>query len=159
HKERLPTEEECVEEIFGRMKKLGLVKCHRCGASEVEHKCGQREIRCSSCKRLSWFTSGTIFHRMRKALPWVIAICMLEHQVNTSAFRFHKLVGGAYSSALAVFRKLMIVIEGQMGDEATAVFSGLFSDVFCKRSRVTPARAHPRNEQDEFDKYDRGQQE
>jgi hypothetical protein len=45
----------------------------------------------------------------------------------------------------------MIVIESEMGAQSIEVPSRMFTHVFCKRSRLTPARAHPKAEQEEFD--------
>ncbi|MBY0358892.1 MAG: hypothetical protein K2W82_12880 [Candidatus Obscuribacterales bacterium] len=75
----------------------------------------------------------------------------MEHGVFLSSSKFHKIVGVAQSSALQIFRKIAIVVENNM-DESASVASALFAVVFCKRSRETPARAHPRDEQSELEK-------
>ena len=56
------------------------------------------------------------------------------------------------SSALILFKRIAIVVEDQMPDQATVVLSSAFLSVFGKRSRLTPANAHPRSEQEEFEK-------
>ncbi|MBI4533325.1 MAG: hypothetical protein HY711_05195 [Candidatus Melainabacteria bacterium] len=44
-----------------------------------------------------------------------------------------------------------MVIQSHMDEEAPAIASLCFLPVFCKHSRETPARAHPRAEQKEID--------
>jgi hypothetical protein len=71
----------------------------------------------------------------------------MDHGLLVSSSRFHQLVGIAQSTALIIFRKIAAVIAVHMNvDESLP--SGLFSVLFSKRSRETPANAHPRSEQD-----------
>ncbi len=66
--------------------------------------------------------------------------------MSLSSSRFHKLVGIAYSSALAIIKKLTMVIQSRMGEEAQDVSSSCFATLLLRRSRETPARQHPRSE-------------
>jgi DNA-binding MarR family transcriptional regulator len=75
----------------------------------------------------------------------------MEHGVSISSSKFHKLVGIAYASAQAIFKKLTTVISSQMGEETIAVSSADFAPGICKRSRETPARKHPVSEQEVID--------
>jgi hypothetical protein len=75
---------------------------------------------------------------------------MMEHGVSISSSRFHKLAGVAYSTALSIFQKLTLVIESHMN--GASVPSALFAPVLAKRSRETPARAHPLAEEEELKK-------
>jgi DNA-binding transcriptional ArsR family regulator len=64
--------------------------------------------------------------------------------INASSLS--KLVGIAYSSALNILKKLMMVIENHMHENTISVPSAVFSSVVAKRSRETRARAHPQTE-------------
>ena len=76
----------------------------------------------------------------------------MEHGLILSSSRFHKLAGIAQSSALQIFKKIAMVIQSHMDEEALSIDSSCFCPVFCKRSRETPAREHPCAEQAEIDK-------
>jgi hypothetical protein len=70
--------------------------------------------------------------------------------INASSLS--KLVGIAYSSALNILKKLMMVIENQMSENTISVTSAAFLPVVAKRSRQTPARVHPRAEIEDADR-------
>ncbi len=138
-----PTEEDCLEELYRRAAQEHLLKCRNCGNADILKNYGERVINCRQCKKETWLTAGTFFNRIKHARPWVAAIWLMEHGISLSSSKFQKLVGIAYSSALNIFKKLTTVIQGQMGEDGLVVPSSLFSILFCKRSRETPARAHP----------------
>src|SRR5262249_12458791 len=144
-------EEDCVNELARKMRVMGIIKCHHCGSSDSDHEHGERITKCRACGKPSWFTAGTLFHRMKTVRPLMIAIYIMERGLITNAFKFHNLVGIVYSSAWGIFKKITTVVQNQMDDDASGVPSSLFAMVFCKRSRMTPARKLPRSEQDDFD--------
>jgi hypothetical protein len=76
----------------------------------------------------------------------------MERGVIFNAFKFHRLVGIAYSSGLNILRKLTAVLERKICEDGLELPSGLFLEVVSKRSRETPTRGHPRAEQLEIDK-------
>jgi hypothetical protein len=145
-----PTEEACVEEI---RRMIGAdSKCAFCATPISDIPYGARSIKCQFCSKTHWLTAGTIFHRIRRARPWLAAIFLLEHGVMFNPFQFHKLLGIAYSSALAILKKLAMVIQNAMQDIGTVhVPSLLFLRIFAKRSRETPARKRPLAEQEAID--------
>jgi len=147
-----PRETDCLEEVYRRAAEWGIIKCHHCGNTDVERNYGDRVIKCRSCKKKSWLTAGTFFHRMKLARPWLAAIWLMEHGQSISSSKFQKLVGVAYSSAWNIFKKLTTVIQSQMGEDVLAVSSSHFSPVIGKRSRETPARAHPLAEEEAIEK-------
>ena len=142
---RFPTEEDCLEEIYRRAA-LG-AKCPHCQGTNMYRSYGQRTSFCLTCKKPSWCTANTFFHRIRTARPWLTAIWFMEHGLSVNSFRFHQLVGIAYSSALNIFRKITTAIQNQMGDDAIAVHSTHFLPAVGKRSRVTPTGEGPSSEQ------------
>lgn len=149
---RFPTEEDCLEEVYRRANDAGSLKCHHCRNEDIERDYGQRIFRCKSCKRQSWFTAGTFFHHMKHARAWLGAIWLMEHGQGVSSLRFQKLAGIAYSSALNIFKKLTMVIESEMGEDALVVSSSFFSPLIGKRSRETPARACPMAEHEDIER-------
>lgn len=152
---RFKTEKACLKELFRRLIAAG-AKCHHCNSRDIVWYSGIRTIRCLSCAEKSWLTAGTFFHGVRLVRPWLAAIWFIEHGVSVNSSKFHKLVGIAYSSALSIFKKLMLVVHHQMREEAPAISSGCFAALFCRRSRETPAREHPSAEQEEIEKNSRG---
>lgn len=145
-----PSEEACVEELYRRLSK-DFNKCRHCRSPDVKRPYGTRSTRCGRCHKKSWFTAGTFFNRIRSVRPWLAAIWLIERGVSICSYRLHQLVGVAYSSALTIFKKLMIVVQSSMGEKGLTVPSSYFKLLFCKRSRETPAREHPNAEQDEID--------
>ncbi|MBZ0187644.1 MAG: hypothetical protein K8F91_15465, partial [Candidatus Obscuribacterales bacterium] len=63
-----------------------------------------------------------------------------------------KLTEIAYATAHEIFKRLTTVIENNRSPDAHCVGSELFVEIFSKRSRETPAREHPRAEQDEMER-------
>jgi hypothetical protein len=142
-----PTEEACLQALSARIHPDGMIKCHHCRLTSLPENFHSRALVCRMCKRRCWLTAGTFFQRIRYARPWLAAIWLMEHGLSLSSSKFHKLLGIAYSTALSIFKKLTIVIQGQVGQEARCVPSSVFADSFGKRSRETPARSHPLGEQ------------
>ena len=147
----LPTEEDCVEEIYSRSTEI-LFQCQRCSSEIIDKPHGARIARCTACRKWNFLTAGTFFHGMRNAKDWMFAIWLIERGIAVSSSAFHELTGYSQSSALILFKKIATVIEGEMPKGATVVFSSEFLSVFCKRSRLTPSKAHPRAEQEEIEK-------
>lgn len=149
---QFPTEDDCWRELYRRLEGNGQVKCCHCGGKDLDENSKARVRRCRKCNKKTWLTAGTFFNRMRFARPWLAAIWLMEQGLVISSLKLHKLVGIAQSSALHILKKLAIVIESHFEDDAASMSSGLFCRVFCKRSRLTPAREHPVKEQEEMEK-------
>lgn len=147
-----PTETDCLVEVQRRLDREGLLTCRYCGNGDIDRNYCKRAVRCRRCQRRTWLTAGTFFERMRIARPWLAAIWLMEHGVTLSSSRFHKLVGIAQSSALYIFKKITTVIQSHFQEDDPAVPSSLFSPVFSRRSRETPARQHPLAEQAELER-------
>ena len=148
---RVPTDADSVEELIANSTEVDPDKCIHCGDTKLERSYGSRVINCMRCKKKSWPMAGTFFRYIKRPRAWLAAIWILEHGININASQLSKLVKIAHSSAQNILKKLRFVIESHMGDEAATVYSALFLALFGKRSRVTPARAHPRAEQAEID--------
>jgi hypothetical protein len=147
--DKFKCEADCVEELHRWL--ANVLKCKHCGSRKLEKPDGRRILKCSYCWKKTWFTAGTFFNRIRSTRPWLAAIWLLERGIIVSISRFHRLVNIAYSSAQAIFKKLMIIINDNIGDDSLPISSGKFSRIFCKRSAQTPARMHPVSEQHRLD--------
>ncbi|MBI4534614.1 MAG: hypothetical protein HY711_11775 [Candidatus Melainabacteria bacterium] len=150
--ELFPKDKDCLEELYKRIDASGISKRPCCPNTNVQEQDGGRAIKCSSCGKKTWLTAGTFFHRIKRPKAWLGAIWFIEHGLILSSSRFHKLAGIAQSSALQVFKKITMVIQSHMDEEALSIDSSCFCPVFCKRSRETPAREHPCAEQEEIEK-------
>jgi hypothetical protein len=137
------TSEDCIEALCRRH---AMRECRRCGSSKVYKRYGARLLQCKNCKRESWRTAGTFFQYMKVPRAWLAAIWFMEHGCMINASILSKLVCIAYSSALNILKKLMIVIENHMHENTISVPSAVFLSVVAKRSRETRARAHPQTE-------------
>jgi hypothetical protein len=142
------SEAACRDSFYAAIKRVCSIKCRYCHGPKLIHQPGSRTIRCSKCKRETWLTAGTFFHRIRLFRPWLAAIWMLENGVVMSASRFHKLVGIAYSSAFNILKKLATVIQNCSDDAVPVASSALFREIVCRRSRQTPRGEHPRTEEE-----------
>ena len=124
-----PTEQHCLEEIYRRAAQE-LLKCRWCESQDIEKRLGDRVVRCRRCKKETWLTAGSFFHRMRSAKAWLAAIWLMERGVIVSSSGFHKLVGIAQSSALELFKKIATVIQSHMPEDGPANIKLLVSDFF-----------------------------
>ncbi|HEY9871711.1 MAG TPA: hypothetical protein V6D08_21315 [Candidatus Obscuribacterales bacterium] len=149
---RFPAEPDCMEELFRRAYAAGAIQCPRCGHTKVNKSSyGQRRVCCNRCGKRWSFTAGTFFHRIRRAQPWLAAILLLEEGVDVNSNQFRALAGIAYSTSWTAFQKIAAAITKAMHTLCTEVASSMFSRLFGKRSRETPARHPPSTELEEFD--------
>lgn len=144
---KFPTEKESIE-LFANLvlKEIG-VHCRFCSSTSIVREYGSRLYRCSQCRRKGWIFTGTFFEKMRLAKLWNATIWLYERKVNFNAWQLANLCQVAYSSALVINRKIAKVIHFLQSQNAELVPSEVFMKLFCKRSRVTPAEAHPKFEQ------------
>lgn len=146
-----PTESASVEALYSRARELDIVRCESCEGSDFHKEYGSREITCTNCGKIRWFTSGTFFDGIRRVRAWLAAIWMKENGAPLTSAKLHRLVGIAYSSAWHILKKIDTVLQEAM-QEGHDVASTFFSITYCKRSRETPAREHPLAEQEEVEK-------
>jgi hypothetical protein len=144
-KQSFPLEADCVEELYNR---LG-VRCRSCGADDLVRRYGERTSKCRACQKTVRMTAGTFFEGIRRVEPWLGAIWLLEQGVSFSASEFRTCAKMAYSSIWEMLKKIAIVIQHEMDVEplAVSVSSSLFIPIVNRRSRETPAKAHPTAEE------------
>jgi transposase-like protein len=141
-----PSEEKRINAIWRMLR--ASVQCPSCGCSKLRRKSGSRTGNCKKCSKKVWFTSGTIFEKMRESRPYLVAIHLAQKGIPFNASELHRLVGNAYSSSLEIFKKIMSIVLGAMEEKSVSVSSFEFSPVICKRSSETEARKHPVTEQE-----------
>lgn len=143
---KFPTDEDAMREYFSRLLSQDENRCPQCHSHEVE-QIDYRHVVCSNCGKKRSITAGTFFHGMKSPRAWMLWIFLLECGVVISSSRFHKYFSIAQSTALTIFKKLMMVVENEAGDCAFRISSAVFSSIYRKRTRETPAREHPVEEQ------------
>lgn len=151
-KDRYPTDEECLEELYERAR---LKRCRHCGSDDFDRKRGDRSLKCRICFKTTWMTANTFFCRIKRPQAWFGRIWLFERGIVVSSSRFHKLAGVSYDTARNIFNKLAMVIAEHMEDNYAP--SALFGAVIGKRSRETPAGAHPLAEEEGMAKRSKGE--
>jgi hypothetical protein len=122
-------------------------RCNNCLSVDVEVIENGRAGYCFQCKSITWFTAGTILAHIKKPEPRLAAILLTTAGVVLDSVNFSKLVHISQSSALGILNWLRISVLPLLSPNSDLVHSSHFSLVFCRRSRETPAGAHPVAEQ------------
>lgn len=146
-KKRFRSEDECVDAVYQELKSRLI--CTECGGRRFHRASGSRSAFCSRCGMKIWITSGTFFHRKKALRGWLAAVWLMESGVRVSAWFLHQKLKIAYSTAHEILRALSNIVQAHMAEAVRYLPSSLFLDLFNRRSRETPARAHPREEQSE----------
>jgi hypothetical protein len=147
-----PSEAACVAHVRERIADQGLMVCHKCQSREVEYD-SDRTIRCLDCKKVSWFTAGTFFNRIKKLKAFVGIMWFQEHNMPLSSSRAQILLKIAQSTAWSMTKKIHLALLPALQlnvRDAMAIACEAFRDAIRKRSRETPAREHPLAEMDSF---------
>lgn len=148
-----PTQEDILKEFEKMIWGTKPLCCVHCQSVNIERDANCRRWKCEDCFLYTYLTAGTLFHGMKNPRAWIIALKLQEARIFVSSCRFHKFVGVAQSTALQIFKKIFKVIESAYEDEETEISTGVFSRIFCKRSRETPEHEHPRSEQTKIDRF------
>ncbi len=143
-----------VREMFRATKGKFRIRCKYCGRRKFKFLPGGRVLRCNRCKKDTWITADTLYKNVKHVRAWVAAIWFLERGVAVSRNRFSKLLEIAYSTAWEMFKRLAIVIQSQMSMKALLVPSAYFQRAITKRSRLTPGREHPFDEEAEAERLE-----
>ncbi|MDX2106565.1 MAG: hypothetical protein SFY67_09200 [Candidatus Melainabacteria bacterium] len=138
-------EQTCMNYVLHKLAKE--VRCKECQGGNVRRLARSRDCICNDCGTISSLTAGTIFNGVRKIGPYLKMIWLLERGLAFNCFQIHKHLGIAYSTCLAIFKKLSTVIKDLMENREKKIGSALFMPIFMKRSRLTPLNEHPQAEQ------------
>lgn len=146
----VPNEDSARARVFAGLVENRGIECPHCRG--VGMPGSERSFGCRKCKRIVWVTAGSFFENVRKMRPWLAMIWLFEHGVEFNPSQVCQSIGVSTSTAAEIKKKLDFLIASQMPADSPTVPSGLFADVFCRRTIETPARAHPREEQLEVDR-------
>lgn len=142
-----PTEQACFSEVWRRIRPSK--RCQFCGSAKLKLKSGNRIGNCGKCGKKFRMTAGTVFERMRKARPYLVAIHLCEKGVPFSARLLERVCCIAYATALHIFKKIMGAVLMAMKERCVLVSSFEFDLAICKRSIETPAHKHPVSEKEQ----------
>lgn len=150
-----PDEHSAEETILSRGIASGRIVCRRCSSSNLARSNeGIRYVRCADCNFVGSFTAGGFYNRIRGLHKYLFKEWLLEHGFNISADEFSTIVDCAPNTAQSIHKKYACVVLSAMDEEAIQVSSAQFLDLVARRSIETPARCHPRAEEDALDKAD-----
>ena len=136
--------------LFHKLLLAGSIRCKKCLNSDFVRIDGTRKVACISCKHKQSFTSGTFFNRMRRetTLEYLFLISLFEKGIIVNASEFERHSSVCYSTSLNMIKKSAFVIEKFMDKEKLErMHCTELRGVVQRRSRETPARQHPREEQ------------
>lgn len=136
--------------LFQKLLLAGSIKCKKCLSTDFIRTDGTRQVCCKSCRHKQSFTSGTFFNRMRRetTLEYLFLISLLENGIIVNASEFERHSSVCYSTSLSMIKKSGFVIEKFMSKEnLDKLHCSELKTVVQRRSRETPARRHPRDEQ------------
>lgn len=154
YQKQFPTSEDSFEAIVDHAEKCGLVRCEHCGHTEVRRRHGKTFIVCMKCHKRTWFLADTLFGYMKSPRIWHAGIWLLQQGITVNSKELEWFTGCANSSAQNAFKKIMMVVLDTLNEGAVQVSSSLFGPLFRRRSRETPARAHPSAEQTDLHQRD-----
>jgi hypothetical protein len=150
HNILFPTEEDCMSDILKRLELSEAIKCPNCGCKNIKRiEDDNRTGTCKSCSTTVWLTAGTFFDHMKAPRAWHAAIWLKERGAIFNNKQFHELVGIASSSTWNILKRIEIVIKSHMDSDNSSVPSALFTDVYGRRSRMTPKEVHPSYEEED----------
>lgn len=145
-----PSQEACSAELY-RLAQIE-IQCRACHSRALEMSPGGRVSKCTACKKKTWLTAGTILDHMRTPRARLAAIWLTRKGAVLNSLVFSRLLNIAQSSAHTILEWLRFNVRKLLPADAPLVHSSLFTPVFWKRSRETPARERPVAEQDETNK-------
>ncbi|MBX9940084.1 MAG: hypothetical protein K2Y32_12565 [Candidatus Obscuribacterales bacterium] len=149
---RFPTDESCWLTIIHDMREQGTLRCKKCGSPEVEVSIEHRTQSCKDCKKVSFFTAGTFFHRVRKIRAWMFAIYILDKGFFVSSKWLGYSIGVSQSSSLHIIKSALLVFEqNESIEDGLKVKLIQFKRFFSKRSILTNALVKPIDEMNALD--------
>jgi len=145
-----PSPEACLAELF-RLAQIE-IQCTVCYSRDLDMSPGGRVGKCTTCKKKTWLTAGTILEHIRVPRARLAAIWLTRKGAILNSVAFSKLLNIAQASAHAILQWVRFNMQKLLPANAPVVHSVLFTPVFWKRSLETPARERPVAEQAEMEK-------
>lgn len=143
--EEVPSDQAAADYLYESLVIYNKIAC-ACDQPKIIHKPGDRFYSCQNCKKVSWVTSGTLFAGVVKLRAWLGLVWLKERGVTISAVRFSRLFEIAQSTALNIQKRLGMVLETHLDNSTSVIPAQMLSQIIIKRSKETPAQAHPRAE-------------
>jgi hypothetical protein len=122
--------------------------CSHCGHNQMDKRDGGRAAACKRCKKETWFTAGTFLHGVKLPQQLFAALWVYSRGVRFNSRMYSMVAGIAYDTAWTTVKKVNLLMDGYLEELIPAVPSELFFSVIFRRTRLTPAKKHP-NEEDE----------
>ncbi len=141
-----PSEQLCILSLQGLYELKGEARSPCCFALQPAQTFGERSYNCAKCRKIVWVTASTFFEGIREPIAWRGAIWLKEAGLTPTPSDLKELSGIAYSSCWEICRKLDMVVAELMGDGETTLKSEAFRELVFRRTRMTPAGRHPRDE-------------
>lgn len=140
-----PSAAACQDELFDL---AGIeTNCRSCGSESVRPRPGGRSGKCVNCKKITWFTAGTVLDHMKEPKARLAAIWFAFKGVLLNSVVLSRLAGIKQSSAHGIMLWLHFLTLECLPGIAVDIHSSEFTGIFQRRSRETPARLGPVAEQ------------
>lgn len=146
-----PDNESCWKELHNMQLGAGTLACINCFAKDSVRKDGERTAKCNGCGKTLWITAGTFFHRVRNLHAVFGAIWLIQNGQVVSSLYLSKLAATAQSTALNTLKSIYFVIDQSLTGTIENIGSLHFMGMFFKRSKQTPKKEHPLNEESSYD--------
>lgn len=143
--QEVPNDSAAVDFLYDSLVIYNKIAC-ACRQPQIFHMPGERFYSCRNCKKVSWVTSGTLFAGVVKLRAWLALVWLKERGITISAMRFSRLLEIAQSTALNIQKRLGMVVQEKLDDSSPGVPAQVLASIIIKRSKETPAQAHPRAE-------------
>ncbi|MBX9671179.1 MAG: hypothetical protein K2X93_26560 [Candidatus Obscuribacterales bacterium] len=148
-KEIVRTEEDAISFILELYRDSGGFQC-TCG-NVLSQSFNTRMTKCGDCKRDCWVTAGTMFDHAHRLVPYLTAVFLRTNGVEMQKGELGDVVRVSASTAGEILKKISMVVVDQMTGDFQEFSSAAFLQVYSRRSRATPAFAHPRAEEEVFE--------
>lgn len=143
--DEVPSDSAAVDYLYDSLVIYNKIEC-TCRQPQIIHMTGERFYSCRNCKKVSWVTSGTLFTGVVKLRAWLALVWLKERGITISAMRFSRLLEIAQSTALNIQKRIGMVLQENIDDSSFAIPAQVLASIIIKRSKETPAQAHPRAE-------------
>jgi len=144
---QFPDDSSCVDYLFEE----GWNKdkpCSFCGALDLFETSNFRIRECKSCGADNWIFAGTFLERIRRIRAWFAGLWFSKMGVRFSCSEFARFLDVSTDTAERISKTIALNLLDLM-DFLPTVSSAEFMEIFARRSTETPAREHPRGEQEE----------
>src|SRR5688572_12922502 len=108
---KFETQEACIQAVFDAKWPKGF-RCPYCNHDDGYRLTTRPVVQCSSCRRQTWITSNTLFHKSQTPLTkWFMIIYLFAHDKRgKSCLSIAKLLGMHYSTVWFIIHKIRIAM-------------------------------------------------